>query len=251
MMEDIPLMRRFQSCLNLHLTKTLVIHQQEDENWEKDPSRRLLSNSSRGKSLSEVKMYIGPDSLHMSQGKPSNKSGISSVESTLNKLKHPLQSSGERSKKIESTDLVNVRRLDEIEPMRINRIDNTETMRTIRIDNSPPIRNIRSENSDHGQRIGDEGQMRIRRKDGDEHMRMRRMAGDEPMRVRRMEVAEHCKHIPSYVKQVIMREEEGSNLNLPSTAREMRELLDTLRRRDPRVINKMDFRRKLEIVQTL
>ncbi len=45
----------------------------------------------RGKSLSEVKMYIGPDSLHMSQGKPSNKSGISSVESTLNKLKHPLQ----------------------------------------------------------------------------------------------------------------------------------------------------------------
>ena len=36
-------------------------------------------------------MYIGPDSLNMSQGKPSNKSGISSVESTLNKLKNPLQ----------------------------------------------------------------------------------------------------------------------------------------------------------------
>jgi hypothetical protein len=36
-----------------------------------------------------------------------------------------------------------------------------------------------------------------------------------------------------------------------SSGREMRERLGSKKRRDPRIVNKMDFRRKLEIVQTL
>jgi len=167
------LMKKFQSCLNLHLTKTLVIQKEEGDLEDEIQRSSPPLPVPRERSLSEVRMYINTSGLKEAQqhSPDSNNNSTStknmySLDTKLQKLKNQFQN-GERSKN------------------------------------------------------------------------------------KRREVADTCKALPSYMKQVIMREEYCNDLNLPCTAREMREILGSKKRRDPRIINKMDFRRKLEIVQTL
>jgi len=195
-MSDLPpLIRRFQSCLNLHLTKTLVI-QKEAGDLEAEIERDL--KPPRERSLSEVKMYI-------------NTSGL-------------------RDNKINTSGL---------KDDKLNIKDN----KVINKPNKNNLNNNNNNNTSSKNNISTEDRL----------LKLKYQYESGEKRNRRKEMATHCKDIPSYVKTVIMNSEreEPYTLNLPCTAREMREILGSKKRRDPRIINKMDFRRKLEIVQTL
>jgi len=247
-------MKRFQSCLNLHLSKTLVIQKEYGEDFScKDNADIPTKNNenppnNRDRSLSEVRMYINASNLytgslqHNHKSKSGSKLHLINNNNNNNNNNHNNNNSKSNSYPFSSCVGSGCCKHKKIFG-KSSTLQNCSTHSTCCVHSLVHVVHSKEGLPGlHDKTQAVETTTLVHRKTDISNSLSNNLAVEE----NNNQQQQH-----NYVKKMMLNPEALEELNLPCTAKEMREILGSKRRKDPRIINKMDFRRKLEIVQTL